>query len=97
MSLLEELQTWYLSQCGENWEDVNGVEINTLDNPGWSVTIDLNGTNLATRPFTEIKDLDDDQDWMRCWVDREKFEGVGDPRKLEKILSVFLDWARRPS
>ena len=97
MSVLEELQNWYKSQCGENWEDVYGVEIKTLDNPGWSITIDLSGTDLATRPFAEITDLDDDQDWMRCWVQREKFEGVGDPQKLEKILSVFLGWANRPS
>jgi hypothetical protein len=34
----------------------------------------------------------DDADWMRCWIEGKKFEGVGDPGKLGQILGVFAEW-----
>jgi len=32
-------------------------------------------------------------DWMACFVQKNKFDGAGDSTKLEKILSLFLEWA----
>ncbi len=52
MNALEELQNWYLSECNEDWEHSYGVKIETLDNPGWSVTINLEDTYLETIEFT---------------------------------------------
>jgi hypothetical protein len=42
---LERLQRWYLGECNGDWEHSYGVRIDTLDNPGWIVTIDLHETN----------------------------------------------------
>ncbi len=53
MSLIEELQSWYLSQCDTRWEHSYGIEISNLDNPGWSLKIDLLETCLESIPFTE--------------------------------------------
>ncbi len=45
--VLAELQRWYLAQCNDDWEHSYGVTIETLDNPGWSVHIDLADTALS--------------------------------------------------
>lgn len=38
---LKGLQDWYCSQCNGDWEHGYGVSIETLDNPGWSLKIEL--------------------------------------------------------
>ena len=37
------LERWYQAQCDGDWEHHSGVTIETLDNPGWLVKIDLRG------------------------------------------------------
>jgi hypothetical protein len=51
MSPLQELQKWYRSQCNGNWEHAWGIKIGTLDNPGWSLLINLADTDLANKAF----------------------------------------------
>ena len=80
---LAELQKWYSAQCNDDWEHGYGVQIDTLDNPGWTVTIDLAGTGLELKPFIEVHALDPDTTWIRCWVTEAKFRGVGGPYMLE--------------
>jgi len=40
------IQKWYKSQCNGDWEHEYGVKIETVDNSGWYVTINLMDTNL---------------------------------------------------
>ena len=93
MNTLEELQKWYQSQCNGDWEHCYGLKINTLDNPGWQVTIDIGETFLAEQPFTEVVALEHETEWIDCRVRNGKFEGHGGPGKLEEILHVFLKCA----
>ena len=37
-NLLKVLQHWYQSKCDGTGEHMYGVEIDTLDNPGWTVS-----------------------------------------------------------
>ncbi len=90
MDALVQLQEWYEAQCDEEWEHHFGVTIGTLDNPGWIVNIDLKGTALENKTFDTIEHLDSECDWIKCWVEDSKFNGVGGPRKLEDILTTFL-------
>jgi hypothetical protein len=46
MDPLTQLERWYLSQCDGDWEHTHGIVIGTLDNAGWSLTIDLLETPL---------------------------------------------------
>ena len=46
MSTIKEIEDWYRAQCDDEWEHQFGMKIDPLDNPGWSVEIDLKGTNL---------------------------------------------------
>jgi hypothetical protein len=95
MSTLGELQRWYASQCDGEWEEYKGVKIGSLDNPGWSVVIDLEGTALEGVPFEEISRLEPERDWIRCKVEGRTFQGYGGPLMLEEILQYFLRWAQR--
>jgi hypothetical protein len=36
------IDNWYLSQCDESWEHRYGAKIETTDNPGWWLNIDIN-------------------------------------------------------
>lgn len=94
MNLIAELQAWYEKQCDGDWEHGLGITIETLDNPGWSVKINLQGTNLENEPFQEMTDIEPEDAWIRCWVEDGMFHGVGGPRQLEAILQIFLNWAK---
>jgi len=90
MDVLRELQAWYKSHCDGDWEHQYGVQIDTLDNPGWSVTIDLVETELEHRPFDAIQQPEEGPDWIQCKVENSKFIGCCGPQCLEALLSVFL-------
>ncbi len=93
MNVLADLQKWYQSQCDGIWEHSHGLTIGTLDNPGWSVEIDLADTELANRPFNDVQRLAHETDWIHCRVRDQKFEGHSGPFKLDEILQIFLAWA----
>lgn len=99
MNALEELQNWYMSECNEDWEHSYGVKIETLDNPGWSVTINLEDTYLETIEFTSVsygvgeKAEQSQNDWLICKKESKDFIGYGGPKKLQEIITVFLNWA----
>jgi hypothetical protein len=92
--ILEDLQAWYLAQCDGDWEHSFGIDIGTLDNPGWTVRIDLEGTILESKGLEEIQDLAPEDDWISCKVENKKFVGAGGPHQLTKLLEVFLHWAQ---
>ena len=91
---LQRLEQWYKAQCDEEWEHSHGVKIDTLDNPGWSLQIDLADTPLQHKAFTDVKrDYDHDTEWITCFLRDGKFMGACGPEKLEEMLEIFLDWA----
>ena len=90
---LTALQAWYRAQRNGDWEHSYGVTIGTLDNPDWSVTIDLADTALAERGFTTVESLNHDVDWMRCEVKDLKWLGNGGPNMLRPTFRKFLTWA----
>lgn len=94
MDALGLLQQWYLSQCDGDWEHSWGVKISTLDNPGWSVDINLDETELESRVFNAINKERGEDDWIVCRVKEKVFEGRGGPLNLEEIINVFLRWAK---
>lgn len=99
MTTLSRLQQWYLNQCNGDWEHSYGIQIDNLDNPGWTVKIDLVDTPLANHPFADVEyGVDEDghpsgNEWMTCSVKNAQFVAAGGPLKLDEILEVFLAWA----
>jgi hypothetical protein len=92
--MLEELQHWYQSQCNGEWEHSYGVSIDTLDNPGWKLKIDLKETGLQEKPFPRIDDSDHESSWICCWVEGETFHATCGPQMLSTAIRYFMSWAR---
>lgn len=95
MNLLKELNKWFESNCDGDWEHSYGITIETLDNPGWSVYINLYDTYLDDAPFEEISIDNGENDWLSCKVKDYIFIGMGDTKKLETILEIFLQWQKK--
>jgi hypothetical protein len=87
------LEAWYESNCDGDWEHGWGVTIHTLDNPGWSVDINLAETSLSGKKFGKLQQERTEHDWVHCWVDEEVFKGRGGPRNLSEILGIFSKWS----
>jgi Immunity protein 53 len=94
MGLIEQIQAWYAAQCNGDWEHQYGVSVDTLDNSGWSVTVDLIGTSLEHIVFQTVHEDKGKDDWIICEVSGNKFVGRGDPGKLQTILEIFASLIR---
>lgn len=89
-SALERVQTWYVAQCNGDWEHSYGVKIDTLDNPGWIVTVDLAETEWADLRIDRSIDQRSEHDWVQLEITNSQFIGCGGPRNLEEVLHRFL-------
>jgi hypothetical protein len=93
---------WYLSQCDGDWEHSYGVKIDNVDNPGWTLTVDLRDTSLEHRPFARIEHgepAEDLEEWRRTgsrWVADVKgncLDGASGPLDLPALTNLFRNWA----
>lgn len=63
------------------------ILIKTIDNPGWSITIDLQ--NLVSIHKQVLSDINiDENNWYYCVIKNCVFEGDGGPLNLIDILEV---------
>lgn len=93
-SSLQRLTDWYARQCDGEWEHGYGFKIDTLDNPGVVLRVDLRGTCLESVPFEERKEATDSKDrWMVCRRNEGKFEAFGAVGRVEDLIDAFLRWA----
>lgn len=91
--MLSWLQQWYEAQCDGDWEHGHGIEISNIDNPGWSLNIPLEGTDLEGRQFEELRQGEDERNWIICRVRNGRFEGRGGALNLETLIKTFREWA----
>ena len=87
------IQNWYQAQCNGDWEHEFGITIETVDNPGWYLTINLTGTHLEDTSFEMVKEEKSEQDWYFCLSKENNFEASCSPCNLNKILHIFRKWA----
>ena len=90
MNNLIWLSEWYKEKCNGDWEHYYGVQIETIDNPGWSITIDIRGSlneKLNNMPWRFVEN--NSNDWYGYKVEDGKFEASGDPLKLEYLINLF--------
>ncbi len=102
MDDLTWLQHWYESISDIDLDSYNRARIETLDNPGWSVRIDLADTPFAAHADETLIEQGvgsqadpDSNDWVYCFIKAGRFEGVGGPQKLTLILKTFREWVER--
>ena len=91
MKNLIGLEKWYQDQCNGDWEHHFGIKIETIDNPGWSISIDTIDTNniLDDSDWKYFEESQDD--WYGYKITEGKFEGAGDPSKLNKLIAIFIE------
>jgi hypothetical protein len=89
MDAITRLQMWYLGQCDGSWEHQFGVRIETLDNPGWSVTIDLDGTEYANARFPEFGSKTQIMIGFHAGKSNLDFMAPAIPRSSLRSLSTF--------
>ncbi len=91
MSNLKRLQDWYAAQCNGDWEHSFGVTIETLDNPGWLVKIELAETDWADLKVERKVSRRDESDWIEFEVTNSEFIAAGGSQNLEELLAIFFD------
>jgi hypothetical protein len=87
--MMNWLQTWFESHCDSNWEHGLGIKIETIDNPGWSIQIDLDGTDVLLEEQNWTLLEQSDTSWIGYKVENNIFFASGDPQKLELLILIF--------
>jgi hypothetical protein len=95
MNQLDILDGWYHRQCNGVWEHSYGVSVDTCDNPGLIVKIDVVGSDMEGKAFEELKEGDlsgnvSYDDWRVCKVVEGVFIGAGS--NLNRVVEVFNAW-----
>jgi len=73
------------------WEHGSGIKIETIDNPGWHVEINLEGTSAEGKKLDKIFIEKKESDWLYLEIKEKLFIGAGDPDKLNEIVRKFID------
>lgn len=93
--LIPRIQNWFKINCNGDWEHNFGLSISTLDNPGWIVELDLEGTSLDTLEFKrQYQNPNNEQDWFIIKTKNYKkptLEIFCGPANLETVFNIFLD------
>lgn len=63
-----------------------------MDNPGWSVSINLLETELEEKIFLRYRIDRSEDDWVICSKKDLKFEGRCGVNNLPEVLKIFRSW-----
>lgn len=89
MNVIHWLTSWYKENCNGDWEHSYGIKIETVDNPGWYVCVDLAETDVAGKQLLQKKVVISDEDWFEISSNGVYFKGYGDANKLEQLIKEF--------
>jgi Immunity protein 53 len=92
VGLLEWLMAWYSSQCNGDWEHQHGIRIDTLDNPGWSLNVDLHETPHENQVLSARMTERSDNDWTFVEVKDFTFRARGGPGNLTEMVRLFAEF-----
>ena len=91
---LDWLQGWYGAMCDGDWEHQQGIRLTTLDNPGWSLTVDLLATGLdELPPVAYCLSERSEHDWVGFKTDSGQWRGACGPLNLTELIAAFRAWA----
>lgn len=92
---IEFLQSWFKQHCNGDWEHQHGLEVGTLDNPGWRIAVDLEGTALAGRTLDRRVVERSEDDWYQAWSDGSQFHVAAGPGNLAEAIDTFRRFAEQ--
>lgn len=87
--MLEWLENWYATQCDGDWEHSYGIRIETLDNPGWLVEIDLIDTDVNFKDIQRVLIEFDKNKWVSYKVKDGNFNAYGSLLVLDILIKIF--------
>jgi hypothetical protein len=90
------LQGWYATQCDGGWEHENGLMIETTDNPGWFLKIDVRRTAMAGLIFAKREVHRSKHDWLIARSVEDRFEVACGPLNLGEAIHQFRLWVAEP-
>jgi hypothetical protein len=82
-------------QCNGDWEHSYGIDIKTTDNPGWTISIDIEDTELEREEFLSVRIPGPDTDYLFAEIEQKKFSGACSLHRLEELLRLFVQWSER--
>jgi hypothetical protein len=88
-SLLEE---WYRQRYNGDWEHAWGIKIETLDNPGWKIKINLNETRVEDKTLQRVRIQRSEDDWIDYRAEKRTFHAGCGPLNLCETIRIFVDW-----
>lgn len=91
MEILEWIGNWYKAHCDGVWEDDHGIDIQTMNNPGWQVRIELHGTPFVNLEVDWTSEQIDDENWWGYKIEYAVFDGICDPTRLSLLLNKFKE------
>jgi hypothetical protein len=90
------LEDWYAQQCDADWEHEFGIKIDTLDNPGWRIEINLEGTSWQGRELDRQVVERSEHDWLHAWSDGRRWQAACGPQNLGGVIRVFREFLGPP-
>jgi hypothetical protein len=96
MDELKWIQTWFRQQCDGDWEHSHGIHIETLDNPGWQLVVDLDDTTLAGKSMAPIDIERSDDDWVFAAIEDGRFCVRCGPVNFTEAIAIFRRWTENP-
>lgn len=89
------LMAWYRSRCDGDWEHQNGIRIGTIDNPGWSLDVDLAETDHAACILPQKLIQRSEDDWVFIEAKGGLFRARGGPENLSELIRLFAEFIER--
>jgi hypothetical protein len=90
---IQRLVRWYREKCDGDWEHQYRIRIGTIDNPGWSLKVNVSETSLAGRTLALSRMERSEVDWIFHEVKNDEFQGHCGPDNLVEMIGVFLLFA----
>lgn len=91
------LEAWFQRHCNGTWEDDHAIKIQTVDAPGWYVSIDVSGTPLQDVFFDPVVQATSERDFIQCNIEQSCFRATCSPQHLQEVLQIFIAWAEKHS
>lgn len=87
----DDLINWYSSQCNGDWEHSYGLKLDTLDNPGWLLTIDLAETKFEYLKIVKSIIAISDDEWIHFEITDNQFVGACSTLQLNNLIGKFFE------
>jgi hypothetical protein len=90
--------SWYESNCDGYWEHSYGINIQSTDDPGFSITIDLKETECEGAPsriiehdFLKRYEENPVKRWYKIEVEQDKFVAYSSIASFDEVFRVFFE------